>query len=76
MYSKRIENLRPFPSKNPKTALKQQERFQRACRRIFTTKTISTSTSSSSKEVKKALSLRKINTSKEIPLPLFGSTIH
>ncbi|GBC26983.2 hypothetical protein GLOIN_2v1781371 [Rhizophagus irregularis DAOM 181602=DAOM 197198] len=55
MYSKRIENLRPFPSKNPKTALKQQERFQRACRRIFTTKTISTSTSSSSKEVKKAL---------------------
>ncbi|EXX70220.1 hypothetical protein RirG_089440 [Rhizophagus irregularis DAOM 197198w] len=50
MYSKRIENLRPFPSKNPKTALKQQERFQRACRRIFTTKTISTSTSSSSKE--------------------------
>ncbi|PKK63424.1 hypothetical protein RhiirC2_788939 [Rhizophagus irregularis] len=43
MYSKRIENLRPFPSKNPKTALKQQARFQRACRRIFTTKTISTS---------------------------------
>ncbi|PKC70060.1 hypothetical protein RhiirA1_455241 [Rhizophagus irregularis] len=55
MYSKRIENLRPFPSKNPKTALKQQARFQRACRRIFTTKTITTSTSSSSKEVKKAL---------------------
>ncbi|CAB4414913.1 unnamed protein product [Rhizophagus irregularis] len=40
MYSKCLENFEHTPSKNPKTAWKQQARFQRACRRVFSRNTV------------------------------------
>ncbi|PKY46713.1 hypothetical protein RhiirA4_461655 [Rhizophagus irregularis] len=38
MYFKRLEDFEITLSKNPKTARKQETRFQRACRRVFSVK--------------------------------------